>query len=149
MEILHAFEMTRNRYLRVANILLLFLLLMSGFAGFNKSDSSLGCSALLLLVIIISSKTNLVGLNRVSSCCLIGLSLLIVFPALQLHTNVSAEEGDWSTEWSSWSHKKVWKYLFKHLAIKIGSGSNQEAVGDCKGKTERGISMYDSCMHDC
>ena len=107
MEILHAFEMTRNRYLRVANILLLFLLLMSGFAGFNKSDSSLGCSALLLLVIIISSKTNLVDLNKVSSCSLIGLSLLFVFPALQLHTKVFAEEGDWSTEWSSWSHKKV------------------------------------------
>ena len=93
--------MTQHRYLRVANIIFLFFLLMSGVADLNKRDSSLRWVVLLLLIILISSKVNLVGLTRVSTC-LIGLSLLYVFPA-----NVTAEEGDWSTEWSSWSHKKV------------------------------------------
>ena len=142
MDNLHAFEMTRHRYLRcAAKIIFLFFLLMSSIADLNESDSSLRCVALLLLLII-SSKTNhvgsLVGLTRVSS----SLILLIVFPA-----NVSAEEGDWSTEWSSWSHKKVGKHFFKRLVIKIVLGSNQEAVSDCKGKTEGGIGMYACCMH--
>ena len=132
----------RQKYLRhAANIIFLFFLLMSGVDDLNKSDSSLRCVAPLLLLII-SSKTNLVGLTRVSSS-LIELSLLFFFP-----NNVSAEEGDWSTEWSSWSHKKVWKLFFKRLVIKIGSGSNQEAVSDCKGKTEGGIGMYACYMHD-
>ena len=34
------------------------------------------------------------------------------------------------------------------LYTKIASGSNQEAISDCKGKTERGIGMYACCMHD-
>ena len=45
--------------------------------------------------------------------------------------------------------QKGWEIVvfFKRLVIKIGSGSNQEAVSDCKRKTEGGIGMYACCMH--
>jgi len=102
---IHAFKMTqhirlRQKYLRAVNILFLFLLVLPGLAGIadlSKSGSSVRWVALLLL--IVSSKSNQV------STSLVGLSLLFGFSAL--HTPVSAEEGDWSTEWSSWSRKQV------------------------------------------
>jgi len=99
---LHAFKMTgyrlRRKFLRP--ILFLFLLppLAPGFADF--SDLNVRWVPLLLLLLIISSKSDQVTTSS------IGLSLFF-YTFFHTPVSVSAEEGDWSTEWSSWSHKKV------------------------------------------
>ena len=65
----------------------------SNSTNLKQSDSSISSFATLLLLAPLQS--DLGGLPP----------LPVLFPALV--TRIAADKGDWSTEWSSWTRKKV------------------------------------------